>query len=147
MQYQGIVTREGKRLLAEFPDCPGCQTFAEPGQKIEEVAQEALESWLESSLIDGDVPPKPKHRARPRAGAWLVPVEVSPELWLKLSLRWARADAGWSQAELARRAGITQQMVAKLENPKYHQRFEALNDVLRALGVRLRVELRRDKAA
>jgi DNA-binding XRE family transcriptional regulator/predicted RNase H-like HicB family nuclease len=147
MQYQATVRREGKRVLADFPDCPGCQTFAEPGQRIEDVAQEALEGWLESSLIDGEVPPKPKHRLRPQRGAWLLSVDVSAELWVKLSLRWARTEAGWSQAELARRAGISQQMVAKLENPKYHQRFEALDTVLRALGRRLRVELEKAKAA
>ena len=28
MHYTAVVTKEGKQTLAEFPGCPGCQTFA-----------------------------------------------------------------------------------------------------------------------
>ena len=28
MHYDAFLWTEGKRVLAEFPDCPGCQTFA-----------------------------------------------------------------------------------------------------------------------
>jgi len=26
MRYPAIITKEGKKTLASFPDCPGCQT-------------------------------------------------------------------------------------------------------------------------
>jgi hypothetical protein len=28
MHYTAIVRREGRHWLADFPDCPGCQTFS-----------------------------------------------------------------------------------------------------------------------
>jgi len=50
MRYPAVVTKEGKNLLADFPTCPGCHTFAPPGLDIEHEAKEALELWLESHL-------------------------------------------------------------------------------------------------
>ena len=43
MFYIAHVSREGKHLRAEFPDAPGCQTFAGSEEKLREAAQEALE--------------------------------------------------------------------------------------------------------
>jgi predicted RNase H-like HicB family nuclease len=48
MRYPAVVTKEGKNLLAVFPTCPGCHTFAPQGRDIEHEAKEALELWLES---------------------------------------------------------------------------------------------------
>ena len=39
MRYTAVVTKEGKQTLAEFPGCPGCQTFADPGEDIAERAR------------------------------------------------------------------------------------------------------------
>jgi len=47
MEYPAVLTTEGPRTLAAFPDCPGCQTFAEADEDILARAQEALEGWLE----------------------------------------------------------------------------------------------------
>ena len=32
--YDAFVTREGKQVLAEFPDRPGCQTFADSPTEV-----------------------------------------------------------------------------------------------------------------
>ena len=50
MRYTAVVTKAGKQTLAEFPGCPGCQTFADPGEGIAEPAQGALPGWLEAQL-------------------------------------------------------------------------------------------------
>ena len=60
MHYTAIVTKEGKQTLAEFPGCPGCQTFADPGEDVAERAEEALAGWLEAQLVSGQAPPEPK---------------------------------------------------------------------------------------
>ena len=60
MRYTAVVTKEGKQTLAEFPGCPGCQTFADPGEDIAERAGEALAGWLEAQLVSGQAPPEPK---------------------------------------------------------------------------------------
>jgi predicted RNase H-like HicB family nuclease len=60
VQYSALVTKEGKQTLAEFPDCPGCQTFADPGEDIAERAEEALSGWLEAHLASGRAPAAPR---------------------------------------------------------------------------------------
>lgn len=62
MRYAAIITKEGRNTLAEFPDCPGCQTFAEPGESIAAQAQDALMGWLAAHLATGEVAPRPSRR-------------------------------------------------------------------------------------
>jgi Predicted transcriptional regulator with C-terminal CBS domains len=138
MQYPAAITREGKYLLAEFPDCPGCQTFVADGESIEEAAQEALEGWLESNLGRDLVPPHPSKTRRGRGEVLLV--QVDPLLAIRLDLRWARDEADLTQSHLARRVGMTQQQLARLEaggNPT----LGTLSRVAEGLGRRVVVTL------
>ena len=52
-------------------------------------------------------------------------------------LRNARAAAGLTQAEVARRMGTSQPVVARLERPGANPRFATLERALRATGHRL----------
>lgn len=137
-RFPAVITREGRRTLAEFPNCPGCQTFAEPGQSIEEQAHEALEGWLGAHLVTGDIPPRPPRRAPAGKVIW---VEVAARLVAKLDLRWARRSAGLTQAQLAKRAKVSQQAIAKIEHPDSNPTLETLDKVARALGARLDVRV------
>jgi predicted RNase H-like HicB family nuclease/DNA-binding XRE family transcriptional regulator len=141
MHYTAIVTKEGRRTLASFPGCPGCQTFGDPGEDTAERAQEALVGWLEAHLADGQAPPEPK-RLRSKGRARVIEVPVPPKLAVKLALRWARLRAGLTQAELARRAGLSQPAVARLEDPDHNPTLDMLERVATALGARLEVEIR-----
>jgi DNA-binding XRE family transcriptional regulator len=139
MYYSGIVTKQGKRPVFEFPDCPGCQTVAAPGESLKSLegrASESLASWLERKLLTGEAPPRPGSRK----GKQLF-VEVPPKLALKLSLRWARQDRGLTQTQLAKKLGVSQQQVAMLEKPKSNPTIETLEKAARALEVRLIVQL------
>lgn len=60
---------------------------------------------------------------------------------MAVSLRWARLDAGLTQAELALRAGVSQQQVAKLERPGANPSIATLGKIATALGARLELEL------
>jgi DNA-binding XRE family transcriptional regulator/predicted RNase H-like HicB family nuclease len=143
VRYAAVVRKEKRALLAEFPDCPGCQTFAEPGQDIAMIAGEALEGWLDAHLREGEIPPRPSRAPKNPQGLQVLWVEVPARLAIKLYLRWARQDEGLTQAELARQAGISPQMLSKLEDPDHNPTLESLEKVARALGVRLRVSLER----
>ncbi len=118
MRYQALVTKEGRATVARFPDCPGCQTQAGPGEEVLDQARDALEGWLEAHLALGRVPPLPAGtRRRASAGRKVIDVAVDPTLAVRMLLRVARHEAGLTQAELARKIGVSQQQIAALESP------------------------------
>lgn len=53
----------------------------------------------------------------------------------------ARRDAGLTQAQLARRLGISQAAVARLERPDSNPRLATLDRALRATGAELRLSV------
>ena len=144
MRYIAAITHEGSATLAEFPDCPGCQTFVRKGdgQAIEAMASEALHGWLESMLVAGDEIPFPSERMRVPKGATSLAIDVSPSLAIKIKLRLARQRAHLTQADVAARAGLTQQQVARVENPTMSSSLKTLEKIAKALGQRLELELR-----
>src|SRR5262245_56818865 len=140
MQYVALVTKEGRRRLAEFPGCPGCQTFAEPNEDIEAVAKEALEGWLEAHLVAGEAPPRPR-KIRARKNQHPLPVTISPMLATKITIRQARLAAGLTQAQLAKRTGLSQPAIARLEDPDHNPTLETLQRVADALDSDLLITL------
>jgi transcriptional regulator with XRE-family HTH domain/predicted RNase H-like HicB family nuclease len=136
MRYPAVVTKEGKNVRAEFPTCPGCQTFAPPGRDIEHEAKEALELWLESNLQERMLPPRPPRSFKSRKGPVLW-VPVDPKLAVKLELRWMRDDMGLTQAELAKLAGVSQPAIAQLESPDSNPTIDTLNRVAGAMGAQI----------
>lgn len=142
MHYVAYISKEGRHTLAEFPDCPGCQTFSD-GEDLAEVAREALEGWLEAHLVDGKVPPRPvEHTGAPK-GASVARVGIRPGLAAALQIRWARSDAGLTQGALGKMAGVSQQQIAKLENPDENPSLETLAKVARALGLEVNIGFER----
>ena len=92
MRYPAVVTKEGKNVLADFPACPGCHTFAPPDRAIEHEAKEALELWLETHLQEHMIPPRPPEAFKAESGTVLW-VEVEPKLAVRLDLCWKRAQS------------------------------------------------------
>jgi DNA-binding XRE family transcriptional regulator/predicted RNase H-like HicB family nuclease len=142
MHYVAYISREGRHSLAEFPDCPGCQTF-DDGEGLAAAAHEALEGWLETHLVSGKVPPRPVEHTTAPKGVSLARVSVRAGLAAALEIRWARQEAGLSQAALGKLAGVTQQQIAKLEDPDQKPGLDTLEKVARALGVHLNVGFER----
>lgn len=137
MEYVARLTKEGRSMLADFPDCAGCQTFANAGEDIRALALDALEGWLEAHLTHGDAPPEPK--ARLATGR--IAVRISPMLAVRLQLRWARQKLGLSQAALAKRVGVSRQQISLLESPDANVTLATLEHVADALGMHLDIEL------
>ena len=135
MQYVAKLTREGKYWLVEFPDCPGCQTFGDSKEEALAMATDALAGWLASTLKHGDLPPVPKVRT----GRGIVQVEVPARLAAVAMIRLRRNQLGLTQRQVADQLGVSQQQVAKLEDPDTHSSLEAIERVLRVLGLRLDV--------
>ena len=68
-------------------------------------------------------------------------MSIDPILGVRLALRWAREDAGLTQAALAKQMGISQQAYAKLESPDSNLTMETLERAAKALGMRVELEL------
>ena len=62
MKYIARVTKEGRHWLAEFPDAPGCQTFASSQAELQAMATDALVGWIETAMEHGRELPRPKAR-------------------------------------------------------------------------------------
>ena len=135
MRYHANIAREGRYWSAVFVDAPGCATFGTSRARALVAAREALEGWIEAHLVDGRAPQHPGDHPETE------PVNVNPQLAVAVELRWARQDAGLTQADLARRVGVSQQQVAKLERPGANPSIATLRKVADALGVRVELKL------
>jgi DNA-binding XRE family transcriptional regulator/predicted RNase H-like HicB family nuclease len=142
MHYQAIIERDGKFLTAEFPDCPGCQTCVEDDTDILHQATDALSGWLEAHLGRNLVPPKPS-RIRGN-GVRIMSVPVNPLLAIRLELRWARADAQLTQDALAKKLGMSQQQLARLESGESNPTVRTIARVAEGLGRRVMMTLQPD---
>ena len=143
MQYPAYIRREKEWRLVSFPDCPGCDTFAEPGEDLYTVAHEALETWLEGILAARDVPPLPgmnEHEPE-RQHDRLIMVTVGPVLSARVHIRNRREEFGISQQQLANAVGVSQQAIAKIESPDANVRLETLERVAAALGLEVDLNL------
>lgn len=122
----------GQRWLATFPDCKGCFTEADYRSIAWAAAVEALDGWLLSHFEAGLLPPRPKATGGMRIG-------VRASLAVALQLRWRRDDLDLTQADLAKRIGLTQQQVARLEGGNANPTVKTLERVAKALESRLSV--------
>ena len=48
MEYQIVLTKEGRKWTAEVPALPGCITWGSSKAEALAMAQEAIEGWLAS---------------------------------------------------------------------------------------------------
>jgi DNA-binding XRE family transcriptional regulator/predicted RNase H-like HicB family nuclease len=141
LQYVAYVHKEGRRYLIEFPDAPGCQTFADREADVVASAKEAIEGWLEAHLVEGMELPH-AHRP-PNANERRIQVTISPKLVLALQFRSMRNENGWSQTELAKRVGVSQQQIAKLEDPDANPTIETIMKVAQAFNMNLFVAFKK----
>jgi DNA-binding XRE family transcriptional regulator/predicted RNase H-like HicB family nuclease len=141
MEYLAVTRKEGKRTLLEFPDCPGCQTFAEPHESVADIGREALEGWLELHLEDGDAPPRPSRRVKTTGRVRSLAIHVDASLAIRLQIRWARQDAGLSQGDLAKRIGVTRQQISLLEGRGRNLTVATLRRIADALNLDLAITL------
>jgi len=141
MEYWARVTTENRRYLVEFPDAPGCHTFATRKSEVHPRALEALASWLEAHLAIGTVPPERVLNRRHSTEGWMR-VVLPPMLAVRVAVRRARQDLGLTQSELARRVGVTKQHISQIESPNANIRMDTLDRIAEALALDVEITLR-----
>jgi antitoxin HicB len=142
VKYLAVFTKQSDGTYAvDFPECEGLFTQADTLEEAPTMARDALLGWLEADLAQGHTPPQPKRGTALRSGGRSAWVAVPPKLAITLSFRWAREAAGLTQAQLAKRVGVSQQQIAKLEHPDANPSIDTLIKVAAALGRSLDVKL------
>jgi len=140
MIYRAIIEKSWIYWIVSFADCEGCLTEGRSRAEALKNAKEALEDWLETLLIEGSAPPRPHSREGDA-------IEVRPQLATVLQIRWRREELELTQGQLAKRAGVSQQQIAKLESPDGNPTIATLEKIARALGLRLELSFSAAKAS
>ena len=133
--FASIVLDDDGRYLVRFPDVRGAVTEGETLDEAIAFAREALTGVLGSLHDDGLPVPRPTTPAAPG----LYAIQPATDTAIPVALRWAREDAGLTQAQVAERLGVSQQAYQKLERTGGNPSIKTLAKVARALGRDLRV--------
>lgn len=110
MEYVAQVLRKDGVYVVTFPDLPNVNTYGETKAEAIKYAHEALNLTLEVDFERGFSLPQPK--AVPGHGT--ITVRVQPNIAIAYQLRRLRHNQ--TQAEVAKKVGISYQAYQKLEN-------------------------------
>lgn len=134
MEYIAKLKKEDGAYVVSFPDLPNVNTFGETKTDAIKYAHEALNGVLEVDFERGFSLPEPK--ALP--GRNTASIRVQPNIAIAYQLRRLRQNQ--TQAEVAKKIGISYQAYQKLENPrKCNPTVKTLEKVSQALGKTLEV--------
>ena len=109
MVYNCKIDQDKDMFWVQFPDMPNIQTYGDTLEEALSMAKEALDGCLESDISRGIPVPPPKYKKG-------YPVTVASHIALSLKLRELRGEQ--SQADIARKLGLTYQAYQRLENPR-----------------------------
>ena len=134
MVYTAQVTRAEGVYVVSFLDFPNVNTYGETEADAIKYAHEALNLTLEVDFERGFSLPEPK--AVPGRGT--ITVRVQPNIAIAYQLRRLRQNQ--TQAEVAKKVGISYQAYQKLENPrKCNPTVKTLEKISAAMGKTLDV--------
>lgn len=135
MIYFAKITKQADQcFLVEFPELLGCITEGDDLERAKTQAKEALDGWLASYCDRKLNIPEPNIRR----GKAYYPIEVDLSLSFAIMLRKIRKKKEMTQAQMARRVGISQQAYAKLETPsKSNPSLKTVEKITKALSIQL----------
>ena len=133
MVYNCTLKKQGKMIIAQFPDMPNVQTYGYSQEEALAMAKEALDGCLEADISHGNAIPRPSFIDG-------YPVHVASHIVLSLRLRELRGDQ--SQTDIAHRLGLSYQAYQRLENPrKANPTIKTLERIARAYGRELSISM------
>jgi len=128
---------DGSAINVSFPDVPEALTWGDEAAEALALAEDCLVTALSFYVKAGKALPKPS----PASGRPLI--AVPPLVAVKLALYGAMREEEVSEAELARRIGVDEKVVAALLDLQRRTHLGQLDRALAALGVELEVTVRR----
>ena len=148
LPYEGYYAvlkkdRSGGAILVSFPDHPYINTFGKDRNHAVEMAEDALNETLIVEFERGFEVPENSKRPRSAPGKEVVFVPLRPAVRMAFLLRKWRAEAGMTQARMARALKISTQSYQRMEKPgRANITVAMLDRIARAVGKRAVVELR-----
>jgi DNA-binding XRE family transcriptional regulator len=139
MLFLALATEKNGEYQVAFKGLEGCEVHVARAADVWRLACKTLNDWLIGELRARRVPPHPPRRVHLLRHERLLRVPVAPEVAVPLVIRWARTEAGLTQAELAARMGVAQPRIAELELPGGNPSIQRLHKVARALHLRLEI--------
>ncbi len=133
--YPVNLRKDGKFILATFPDVPPAITQGVDRAEALAMAKEALELSMEFYFEDMRPVPMP---SKPKRGQALV--ELSPGVAAKVLLLNEMLRQKVRPIDLARRLGTTKQEVNRLTNLRHATKIDRIDAALRTMGKRLNIE-------
>lgn len=130
--YPVNLRKDGKFILATFPDIPEAITQGINRAEALEMAKEALEISMDFYFEDQRPVPMP---SKPKRGQAVVELPVSMAAKVLLLNEMLRQKV--RPIELARRIGTTKQEVNRLTNLRHPTKIDRIDAAMRALGKRL----------
>ncbi len=128
------------RIRFEFPQIVDCFGEAANQDKLPEAAKNVLEDALRGQLADiAKLPDWPQLHRRPTSVEERLVVKLSANMVIAIQFRRMRLMKGWSQADLASTVGVSQQQIARLEDPDCNPTIDTVSRVARAFDEPLMV--------
>ena len=126
---------DGSAVNLRFPDIPGARTWGDDEAEAMSLAEDCLVTALYGCIrFLEEIPTPSRARGRPM-------ISVPPLVAMKLALYSAMRERGISNAELARRLGVGEKVVASLLHLKRRSYLGQLERALAELGVRLEMRV------
>ncbi len=130
--YPVNLRKDGKFILATFPDIPEANTCGLDRAEALAMAKEALQVAMDFYFEDQRPGPPP---SQPKRGQAVVELRVSVAAKVPLLNEMLRQKV--RPIELARRIGTTKQEVNRFTDLKHATKIDRIDAALRALGKRV----------
>ena len=134
LAYPVKLSRDGKFLMATFPDIPEAHTQGDSVEDALAMAKDALETALDFYFDERRIVPSP---SKPKQGQYVIelPLSVSAKVLLLNEMLHQKVRP----AELARRLKTTPQEVNRLTNIRHISRIDDIASAMKVLGKTLEV--------
>jgi antitoxin HicB len=134
LAYPVKLSRDGKFLMATFPDIPEAHTQGDSVEDALAMAKDALETALDFYFDERRIVPSP---SKPKRGQYVIelPLSVSAKVLLLNEMLHQKVRP----AELARRLKTTPQEVNRLTNIRHISRIDGIASAMKVLGKTLEV--------
>lgn len=136
MKFRYPVSLQGESggYVVTFPDFPEAFTQGDDLEEAIANASDCLDEAVAARIFEGDEIPAPSRVVKHG-------VELSADIALKAALYLSFKQSGWKRTELARELEVAENEVRRMLNPFHATKLSRLDDALRVLGKRVRVEL------